>query len=644
VCAIYGQISLDGAPIDRQAAANALQAMAMRGPDACAVAETPCGLVGQNRLRIVDLDPRADAPLWDVGRRRVIVFNGEIFNHQALRNELRARGRVFRTSGDTEVILQAFDQWGEACLDHLTGMFAFAILDLESRSLFLARDRLGVKPLYYAPSNGEIRFASNAWALAASLGQTSLRSEAIVDFLMLRAPLDASTLFEAVQALEPGYLLCFSAGGVRLRRYWRPNLDPATVSSPDEVLACLRTAIAEQTQSERPPAALLSGGLDSAVLVCEAAPLDPRLTAFSAAFPEHPGDEAEHAAQTAVSLGLDIRRVVAPAPTVEALARLQRVRGQPLAMHNEWAMSCLAEAISQHGPVALCGEGADELFCGYGRLARFEFDWRRAQGLSVLSLGGGGLARRLAVDDLAAATEPLDGFLTRYRYIGLGEANALLGSTLGAMSAHHERQLASLLRASSGAPTLSRAIDAVLLNIHLPRLLDMIDAMLMSHGVEGRVPYCDHRLVDAALALPRSERLRWRGPLGALRGLGQPVASFSERQDETKVLLRRAYAQRLSPAVLTRPKAGFPTPLGDWLGGPLGRLFESDRLALWDLADKRAVRGLYGRAQGRGDERAWRQLWMLLNLEIFLQSLAAPQEQAAFPWAVSNDLGGVDGL
>jgi len=621
MCGIYGLVGF-GPGLDAAGeVTHALRTLHRRGPDGGGIVATPLGAFGLRRLRIVDVAGAPDLPMWDAAGDHLIAYNGEVFNHGELRHELERAGAAFHTQCDTEVVLQAYRRWGRDCVERLRGMFAFAILDLPRRRLFLARDRLGVKPLYFAGDGQAFRFASTATAIAEATGRDHGPSrDAMRDFLMFRTPLGSASMFDGIRRLEPGHHLTVDRAGVVTRRYWSPPIGPDSRDDRPAIEPLIRSAVCEQMQSERPASLLLSGGLDSSILCAEASD-QAQTRAFSAHLPGFADDESVMAALVARRTGTLLTPVTIDAPTgPDDIAALQRERGQPLGMHNEWAMHRLAAAVARHGPVTLCGEGADELFGGYGRLERLAFDWRRTRAAARFGAAGHAAARHWHSVDLLEARSLTAAFLGRYRYTPMTDVRRLFGLSANETEDLAEQQEAQFANVAEGEARDDDRIVAILVRLHLPGLLEMVDATLMSASVEGRVPFCDHRLAEAALGLPRDRRVRWRSATAALRAQALPVARFSERFDETKVALRDAYRDRLPAAVLQRRKIGFAVSLAEWLAeSGLDRMLESDELRLWDHIDRAPARAMLdGLRRAPSDARA-RRVWMLVNLEIFLQ-------------------------
>jgi asparagine synthase (glutamine-hydrolysing) len=595
MCGISGTIAIDGHldPRLRAAIAPMTQALAHRGPDGV---RTHCegGIAfGHARLAIID---RVGGwqPMANASGTHWIVFNGEIYNHRALRKRLEARGHHFRTVSDTEVILQAYEAFGDDCVRELEGMFAFAIYDTVRRRALLARDRLGKKPLFYAMLGGALHFASEIKSLRRSPAwDSTLDLSALEGYLSLGYFLAPDTIYRYVKQLEPGQLLTFCNGRMECRIYWdvtefdtdrRPEAE--VLRSLDEVS---QSAVRERLESEVPIGAFLSGGIDSGLVVSymQQASTTPVITT-TVDFGAGVYDEAQVARVTAGHLKTwhycdtvqpDLERVLDPI-----------VAGfdQPFADASAIPTYYLSAMARRHVTVALSGDGGDESFGGYGaRYLPHQLE-SRARGL----IGGPGGA----VAGWLGARWPRSARLPRWLRAGtvlenLGrdsaaayyadlcllkpvEARVLLGRDPDRDPRHSsvfERVTAPYRRCSS-ADDVQRAQFADL-KIYLPNdVLVKVDRMSMAHGLEVRAPLLDRRVVEAAFRIPASLKLAG---------------------GRTKHLLRALARGHLPPSVVDRPKHGFDAPIGRWIAGPCAELFEADVFGstsiVGDLLDRRVI-------------------------------------------------------
>ncbi len=604
-------------------------ALAHRGPDGQDVWLQPeAGLAfGHRRLAIIDLSDAGRQPMVSEDGRWVLTYNGEIYNHRVLRGELEAEGVRFRGDCDAEVLLEACAHWGLGrTLESLNGIFAFALWDRRERRLFLARDQLGVKPLYWSLQNGLLLFGSELKALRAeprfdaALDRAALA--AYLRFAYLPAPY---TPYAGARKLPPGHLLTIAAGEEpRIECYWdalsiaeRGQRQPLTLSrreAVDRLEVLLRDAVAGQTMADVPLGAFLSGGIDSSTVVAlmQAATGRPART-FTIGFSESGFDEAPQARAVARHLGSEHSELYVDAAQAQAVVPdLPQLYDEPFADPSQIPTFLVSALTRESVTVALSGDGGDELFAGYNRhlwgrrIGRWPLAARRAAAGALEALpnglwqraGGqaGDRVRKLS----RALTAPDLQELYRRTVSQWDEPAALLGDGRTA-------EAASLLDASDLAerfPDPLARMQLLDLMTYLPDdVLAKVDRASMAVGLEARVPLLDARVVEFAWAL---------GPGFKLRG------------GQGKWLLREVLRRHLPARLIDRPKRGFSVPIGEWLRGPLRdwaeSLLEERRLAADGLLDPAPIRALWadhlaGRVEGQYPLwtvlmlQAWRERW-----------------------------------
>ena len=625
MCGICGILRADpAAPAEAAAVVRMCEALVHRGPDDCGVFSAPGVALGHRRLSIIDLDTGAQ-PMSINDGALTIVFNGEIYNYRELRERLSARGRIFRTKSDTEVLLHLYDELGVDCLAELRGMFAFAIWDAPNRRLFAARDRLGQKPFFCHYSNGRLVFASELAALLQAGGvERRLDLPALHDFLTFQYVPSDKCILQGVQKLQPAHYLLFEDGQVRTQRYWQAAFEPDEGASCDQFCEEIRGELEEATRlrlvSDVPLGAFLSGGVDSSLVVG----LMSRLTkepvkTFSIGFADPRYDELAYARQVSEHFGTDHREFVVQPHAIEILPELVRHYGEPFGDSSAIPTYYVAKMTREHVTVALTGDAGDECFAGYPRYR-------------AVKLGGwldrvpGGL-RRLAgrlAGMLPASSEPktllrraqkFARFLNcppRERYlqwIAIFDHAAKLSlysddlreklggiDSLGVLDRHYD---------SFAGSDFVNATTFVDMQTYLPDdLLVKVDIATMCHSLEARSPFLDHKVVELAGRIPA--RLK-------LRGLGG------------KYILKRAFADLLPREIIRRPKMGFGVPIARWLRGelaPFAREVLLDKQAVdRNLFKRSAVQGMLDEhASGRADHacKLWSLLWFELWCKEFL--------------------------
>jgi asparagine synthase (glutamine-hydrolysing) len=618
MCGIVGIVRLmSGEPVDPGRLARMREALRHRGPDGEGLyASGPVGL-GHRRLAIVDV-AGGRQPMTNEDKTLWITFNGEIYNHEALRPGLEARGHRYETRSDTETILHLYEEAGEGCVEGLSGMFAFALWDARQGRLLLARDRLGIKPLYYAVSGHELLFASEIKALLAAGLPAELNEAVVPEYLATRGVAGSETLFRDVKVLEPGTTLTWTRGeGFRQRRYW--SLPPAAeddgrgfAERASELRARLRSAVESHLMSDVPLGLFLSGGIDSSGLLGLMAPLvrEP-VRSFAVGFAEREADELGYARLAARAAGSVHRELVVSAREFFAeLPHLVWHEDEPLAFPSSVPLYLLSRLAAEHVKVVLTGEGADELFLGYNRYRVTAWNERlgRAYG-SLVPQGLRGGVRRLVPrlprvvrryaerSFLGLAPGPRALFCENFAVFGTERRERLVAARVraGARDPHGEGMRHYDAVAGSCLDRMSRSD----LQTYLVRLLMKQDRMSMAASIESRVPFLDHGLVEHVAALPASLKLR---------GL------------TTKAILREALVGVVPREILSRPKMGFPVPVGRWLRGafwPVLREFVlSPRAAQRGLFEARELARLCEEHRSGAVDHGER-LWLLINLEIW---------------------------
>ena len=570
MCGIAGLIADDTlGPDDRSRATAMRDVIAHRGPDDAGLYLDGHAALAHRRLSIVDL-AAGHQPLANEEESIWIVFNGEIYNHADVRPQLEAAGHRYRTRSDTETIVHAYEQWGDACVERLRGMFAFAIWDAHRRRLLLARDRLGVKPLYWARAGDRLLFGSEIKSLLASgLIVPRARESALPELLGTRYLSGPETLFEGIYRLMPGHTLVFQDGEVRIRQYWdipvaQPAEDLTGLRDADLVerfRALLEESVRIRLMADVPLGMFLSGGLDSsAIAALMAGMIDRPLQTFSVAFRDRAFSELDYARQVATAIKADAHEIVIDDDDFfNALPRLLWHEDEPIAHPSSVPLYFVSELASRHVKVVLTGEGSDELLAGYGKYPRALVNWRAGKAYaavpdalrswiagSIVPSIPGKLAHYARRSFLAMPRTPEAMFFDNFASIGIARQRTLLTAPYAALATPDQAYGASRRffdKPNGNSTVLDRLLYADL-KTYLVELLMKQDQMSMAASIESRVPFLDHRLVEFAATLP--PRLKLRG--------------FT-----TKWILREAVKRALPQEILTRRKMGFPVPFGRWM-------------------------------------------------------------------------------
>ena len=599
-----------------------------RGPDECGIfVEGPVGL-GHRRLSIVDV-ATGQQPMTNEDGSLRIVYNGEVYNHSDHRPGLEARGHVYRTHCDTETILHLYEEKGSACVADLRGMFAFAIWDERKQELFIARDRLGVKPLYYAhTADGSLYFASEIKALLeAGALRAELNYAALPDYLANHAPSGEETLYRGVRRLLPGHTLRWRDGELSIERYWDVTFSGDGGNegrSEDDLIEewaeLFRTSVRLRLMADVPLGMFLSGGIDSSAIAAVMSELvDEPIKTFSVAFAEREANELEYARLVARKFGTDHHEVVvSPDEFFDALPRLVWHEDEPLAHLASIPLYFVSKLAQRHVKVVLTGEGSDELLAGYARYRKTVFNLalgggyerlapgaaRRAVAGLVSSLGAGSRLRQKLERTFLCRPADLDHlYFDNFAVFPLAAQRRLLTPETIERAGAGADPYAGVRRviAETDASTLLNRLLYADTKTYLHELLMKQDQMSMAASIESRVPFLDHKLVEFTARLP--ERLKLRGWT-------------------TKYVLRRAMKNVLPEAILTRSKMGFPVPLGSWLRGRhrgvLDEYVTSERARERGIFDAGFVGQLVAEHVAGVRDHSPR-LWALINFEVWLR-------------------------
>ncbi|MGB8511140.1 MAG: asparagine synthase (glutamine-hydrolyzing) [Pyrinomonadaceae bacterium] len=621
MCGIVGIVHRDEHAVDGELLSRMNEAIHHRGPDEDGFYLNGRVGLAMRRLAIIDL-AGGQQPIHNQDRTAWIVFNGEIYNYRELRESLEKLGHTFYTDCDTEIIVHLYERYGADCPKHLRGMFAFAIWDESKGELFIARDRVGKKPLLYAHVNGKFIFGSEFSALLQHPDVSrDVDREAIhhyLSFMCVPAPM---TAYRSIRKLEPGHHLRLTRDGdVKIERYWQPDFSRKTKMSEEEAgeraIEVLREAVRVRLMSEVPLGAFLSGGIDSSTVVAlmSEESSEPVKT-FSIGFEEQDYSELHHARRIADHVGADHHEFIVRPDAMEVLPTLVEHYGEPYADSSAIPTYYVARETRRHVTVALNGDGGDECFAGYERYAamRLSERYRKLPGMlregvirQMAEMLPSSELRRGRVRSLqrflrSASLPPVDRYLRWVSVLDPGAKTALYSDDFLRETADSDvRQwLAPWFAQANGAGV----VDASLLTdtmTYLPNdLLVKVDIASMAVSLEARSPFLDHHVIEFAAGLP--ENLKLRGVT-------------------TKYLLKRALKKLLPSENLTRSKMGFGVPIGHWFRGQMeGFLREtllSERSLKRGLFRPEAVRRMVEQHTS-GEKDYAHQLWTLLMLELW---------------------------
>ena len=626
MCGIAGIVRWDGAPVPEHEIRDMCSAIVHRGPDDEGVYLGDGVALGMRRLSIIDLEggrqpiSNEDGSVW-------IVFNGEIYNYRELRRDLEQRGHLFKTDSDTETIVHLYEEHGARCVERLRGMFAFAIWDERARQLLLARDRLGIKPLYYADRGNEIVFASELKPILqlARVPRAVDWGAAHHLFTSLSTP-SSRSIVDGVAKLEPARTAVASRTSPRLRieKYWDIQFTPNERASEGELVEQLRHLLTESVAlhqiSDVPVGAFLSGGIDSsAVVALMSRPAAGRLKTFSIGFAESAFDELPHARQVAAQFNTDHHDVVLNPDVVQIVEDLTWYLDEPFGDTSAIPTYMVSKLASAHVKVVLSGDGGDELFAGYDKYVVEQRERRRDRIPAPLRAMASGVGRLMPHGMTGRQFLRHLGLTGARRYL---DASAMLREDemrrLFRLDAYDQMQRNVVL--ADPGQELSRYGDDWLaavqyrdLHTYLPLdILTKVDRATMAHSLEARPPLLDHRLAEFAATIPAHYRLRG---------------------GTTKYLFKQAMRGILPDAIIDRQKHGFAVPMATWFRGELAEFARG--LLLSQACRERGVfnpaqveRLLTLNARGRDLDL---QLWTMMSFELWCQRFLdpSPRQQPA---------------
>lgn len=616
MCGIAGIIHTNGEPCSPGVLRRMTDAVAHRGPDGEGVYVDGSVGLGHRRLSIIDLSPAGHQPMISADGQYVLTYNGEIYNYQELRVELEALGHRFRSRTDSEVVLYAYAEWGARALDRFNGMFAFAVLDRKRRHLFLARDRYGIKPLYYTFTGTTLLFGSEIKALtAAAVRPTALDREALLEYFTFQNIFTDRTLFAGVRLLPAGTYLDVPVAVTDLPapvRYWDYHFREPDEAADDreyveELLRLFRQAVTRQLVSDVPVGTYLSGGLDSGSITAVAAGELPYLKTFTCGFDlssasglELAFDERQMAEHMSYVFRTEHYEMVLKAGDMERVMPRLTWHLEDPRVGQSYPNFYVAQLASKFVKVILSGAGGDELFAGY--------PWR--------------YYRAVVNDDFEQYVDKY--YLYWQRLIPNSEIRKVFAPVWSEVEHVWTRDIFRDVFASH-APTLTRPEDYVNHSLYfeartfLHGLLVVEDKLSMAHSLETRVPFLDNDLVDFAMRIPARLKL---GNLQEVVRLNEnepaKVAKYYEKNNDGKLLLRTAMQRSMPESVVRREKQGFSAPDASWFRGDsidyVRRKLMRRTARLYDYLDPDAVhRLLEDHLEGRQNRRLL--IWSLLNFE-----------------------------
>jgi asparagine synthase (glutamine-hydrolysing) len=641
MCGVTGIVSFNATHrVDEPTLVGMRDALTHRGPDGAGIhIEGNVGFA-HRRLSVIDIEGGhqpmlgADGQVW-------LTYNGEIYNFHELRKELESLGCSFKTHSDTEVVLNSYLQWGTEAIKRFNGMFAMAIWDARKQILILWRDRLGIKPLYWTKVDGTILFSSEVKSFRLYDGFTvEADLDAISSYLTFRQAVWDLCFFKDVHKVLPGHIVVFSASGVSNKPYWNLPLASHTVvlserEWQEQTERLLSEAVRKRMIADVPIGSYLSGGLDSSLIVAMMSRQSKNpINTFSIGYEADEYDEGPYAECVADEFSTNHHHIVlGQEDYLSVWTRLIRQRDIPLSIPHEIPLFRLSQEIKKNVTVALSGEGADELFGGYGRVQRSPMDWKKA--VVMRRILGGDLASKISRlpqlsgtgFDSGGCASHLEHFFSVYNWVPFDEKNKLLTPDAVERLNGDEttiRVFKNIFNTHADANPYDTVLHAFQ-KIHLGCLLDRLDAMSMAASVEARVPFVDHELVEFVVNMPVEYKMRWNSTLSKWRALSHDSFRASEWLDTNKSILRNIGDRLLPRTISRRKKLGFPTPLDTWMGGGMLDMAKDlllDRTTISrGIFSETGLRALLENTKNLPYDFFGKKVWMLMNVELWFREV-----------------------
>ena len=636
MCGITGIVSSNNQNIEKQLVYDMTNLISHRGPDGHGYYFNKGVGFGHRRLSIIDIEG-GHQPMSDIEKSIWITYNGEIYNFIDLKNQLIQKGYEFRTNCDTEVIIYAYKEWGEDAFSHLNGMFALAIWDSNNKKLVLARDRRGVKPLYWSMIGSKLIFSSEVKSIISNPGFKKVANiDAISSYLTFRQAIGDLTFFKGVEKLLPGHYLVYRNGDLKVNKYYDLPInnnkeDLGFKYYMEGVHEKLEYSVKQRMMSDVPLGAYLSGGLDSSLLVAIMSNYSSsKVKTFSIGYDENEYNEGEYAKIVSKHCNTDHRQIkILKQDYLDNWIKLINHKSAPLSIPHEVPLYKMSVELKKYITVVLSGEGADELFGGYGRVQRSPMDWKKIK--FIKNILGSSLSKLLVkkfpknsiINELKNSTHR-DQFLSVYNWMPLEQKWDLFSDEISDQINNDEKTLGivdDIFKKTRDINPYDRILH-FFEKIHLDCLLDRLDMMSMAASVESRVPFVDdHELVDFVTNVPFKYKMVWNSLLDRFKALFYSSANASEVLDTNKFILRKTGAQLLPKEIAYRKKLGFPTPLDNWFKTGLinyAREILLDQFAIdRNIFNKEKMEKFLTSNENLPYDFYGKKIWMLMNVELW---------------------------
>lgn len=595
-----------------------------RGPDDQNIFSSNNFCFGFNRLSIIDLEAE-NQPYHNEESSVVMMCNGEIYNYLELRKKLISKGYIFKTKTDVEVILHGYIEWGEAIWNKLNGIFSIVLLDKKLNKIFLIRDHFGVKPLHYFIKGEKIYFGSdyNSFLKIHNYNH-QLNDSAILSYLSFRNVVGKETFYKDIFDVLPGTIISYNGSDLKKVEYW----DIPTIVDDDkgidfyvnEIDRLLNESVKKQIVSDVPLGAFISGGLDSSLLLSYIKNYKPNIKTYITGFEELEYNEFEYADEVANYLNLTEPNKIKinPIEYIDSLEETIKFKSEPISVPHESAFLKMSKFMKKDISVVMSGEGADELFAGYGRIFRSPHDFYFNKNNLLGKIINNSVQKNFL--------NPIDHFLHRYSWFNENEKKKFLKDDFYNNFTNKDslEYIKSLFNKISHLNYYD-GMYYLMGKLHLTNLLNRLDRMTMASSVEARVPFLDVNLVEFVSKIPSKHKLKWKNKFSQIVSNFFNSNQISEKFDIPKFILKKLAEKKLPKSIIYRKKMGFPVPLNDWAGKKLGEyaydILTSTQSKSKYIFDMSIVENFLKKKEYNASEDLdGKKIWMLLNIELWLQS------------------------